>query len=250
VLVVDDEDTVRRINARFLRRLGCSSIELDDGSGAVLYMQRVRDGQLPCPDALLMDIIMQAVHGDAAAAQIRAMGFDALPLIAATSNTSAADQRRYLAAGFNHVLTKPFDARAIAGAFLACGLRPTGLPASRRPDESPTSSTTATSSGVYPQAGSGAGGHMAGAGSPQLTPLTGEHLQRHVPPAPLTQAAAAAGSPPGVLPPAFASPATAMLAMAAGTLTPESPPGDCSPAASAAPSQPSSSRRSGGVGKP
>jgi CheY-like chemotaxis protein len=71
-----------------------------------------------------MDIIMQAVHGDAAAAQIRAMGFDTLPLIAATSNTSAADQRRYLAAGFNHVLTKPFDARAIAGAFLACGLRP------------------------------------------------------------------------------------------------------------------------------
>jgi CheY-like chemotaxis protein len=139
VLVVDDESTVRRVNARFLRRMGCTAIPLDDGSGAVTYMQRVRDGQLPCPDAILMDIIMQAVHGDAAAAQIRAMGFERLPMIAATSNTSAADQRRYLAAGFNHVLTKPFDASAIAGAFLGCGLRPRP-DAVRLPSETPTQS--------------------------------------------------------------------------------------------------------------
>jgi len=139
VLVVDDESTVRRVNARFLRLLGCTSIPLNDGSGAVTYMQRVRDGQLPCPDAILMDIIMQAVHGDAAAAQIRAMGFESLPMIAATSNTSAADQRRYLAAGFNHVLTKPFDATAIAGAFWGCGLRPKPH-AVRLPSETPTQS--------------------------------------------------------------------------------------------------------------
>jgi CheY-like chemotaxis protein len=168
-LVVDDEDTVRRINARFLRRLGCSSIQLDDGSGAVLYMQRVRDGQLPCPDALLMDIIMQAVHGDAAAAQIRAMGFDTLPLIAATSNTSAADQRRYLAAGFNHVLTKPFDARAIAGAFLTCGLRP--LTSTVRQHSHGSTGSGVAGEGVGSPAAPGSPGGFADVSTP--TPWSG-----------------------------------------------------------------------------
>jgi CheY-like chemotaxis protein len=60
-------------------------------------------------DAVLMDLQMPVMDGFEATHAIRAMGLDALPIIAMTANALDEDRRRALAAGMNDYLAKPID---------------------------------------------------------------------------------------------------------------------------------------------
>jgi PAS domain S-box-containing protein len=76
-------------------------------------------------DAVLMDLQMPVMDGFEAAAAIRAMGLDTLPVIAMTANALDEDRRRALAAGMNDYLAKPIDVDELVDTLI----RVTGGPA-------------------------------------------------------------------------------------------------------------------------
>jgi CheY-like chemotaxis protein len=69
-------------------------------------------------DVVLLDIVMRRLDGETALRQLRAAG-SSVTVIAATGNAASRDADRYLAAGFNCVLAKPFSLQDLHRALLA-----------------------------------------------------------------------------------------------------------------------------------
>jgi CheY-like chemotaxis protein len=68
-------------------------------------------------DLILMDVHMPDLDGLEAAAQIRARaagGHRNVPIIAVTADVMRGDRERFLAAGMNDHIAKPFDYRSLA----------------------------------------------------------------------------------------------------------------------------------------
>ncbi|KAF9919558.1 kinase-regulated stress-responsive transcription factor skn7 [Linnemannia zychae] len=102
VLLVEDDDTCRRLSSRLLQIFGCPFDVAEDGVAAVGKMTRQKY------DIVLMDIMMPKLDGVSATTQIRQ--FDAMtPIISMTSNTTANDIMTYFANGMNDILPKPFS---------------------------------------------------------------------------------------------------------------------------------------------
>lgn len=108
VLVVDDSPANRRLAAFLLRQLGCVPGEADDGD-AVLPALLAAGAPY---DAVLMDMIMERINGDASLVILRGAG-QRLPVLACTGNATARDAERYVALGFAGVLPKPFTRRML-----------------------------------------------------------------------------------------------------------------------------------------
>jgi signal transduction histidine kinase/DNA-binding NarL/FixJ family response regulator len=107
VLVVEDNEINRTVARLLLEGWGMVVEEAEDGTAGVA---RVRH-EAPY-DAVLMDIQMPGLNGIDATAAIRALP-DVLrahtPIIALTANAFRADRDRYLAAGLDACLAKPFE---------------------------------------------------------------------------------------------------------------------------------------------
>ena len=107
VLVVEDNEINRTVARLLLEGWGVVVDEAEDGTAGVT---RVRH-EAPY-DAVLMDIQMPGLNGLDATAAIRALA-DPLrahtPIIALTANAFRADRDRYLAAGLDACLAKPFE---------------------------------------------------------------------------------------------------------------------------------------------
>ncbi|KAG0367753.1 kinase-regulated stress-responsive transcription factor skn7 [Mortierella sp. AD032] len=102
VLLVEDDDTCRRLSSRLLQIFGCPFDVAEDGVAAVGKMSHQKY------DIVLMDIMMPKLDGVSATTQIRQ--FDAMtPIISMTSNTTANDIMTYFATGMNDILPKPFS---------------------------------------------------------------------------------------------------------------------------------------------
>ncbi|KAG0210796.1 kinase-regulated stress-responsive transcription factor skn7 [Mortierella sp. NVP41] len=102
VLLVDDDDTCRRLSSRLLQIFGCPFDVAEDGMAAVGKMSHQKY------DIVLMDIVMPKLDGVSATTQIRQ--FDAMtPIISMTSNTTSNDIMTYFANGMNDILAKPFS---------------------------------------------------------------------------------------------------------------------------------------------
>ncbi|KAK3818028.1 MAG: CheY-like superfamily, partial [Linnemannia elongata] len=90
VLLVDDDDTCRRLSSRLLQIFGCPFDVAEDGMAAVGKMSHQKY------DIVLMDIVMPKLDGVSATTQIRQ--FDAMtPIISMTSNTTNNDIMTYFA---------------------------------------------------------------------------------------------------------------------------------------------------------
>jgi CheY-like chemotaxis protein len=113
VLFVDDENVNRRLGERMLKRLGCSCVMLEDGD---LVDGALREAERPF-DAILMDIYMQRTDGAAVCQELRERGVF-LPIIAMTGTTVLKDVQRFVEAGFDLVLPKPFDINQMGKALL------------------------------------------------------------------------------------------------------------------------------------
>jgi signal transduction histidine kinase/ActR/RegA family two-component response regulator len=109
VLIVDDEDDLRKVAHMILKRCGYEVIETDNGQDAVkIYQSLARTGS--APDVVLMDLTLRGgMNGGETAAEI--LKFDPDARLVVTSGSVNEDvQMTYLEKGFLGVLPKPYEA--------------------------------------------------------------------------------------------------------------------------------------------
>lgn len=115
VLVVDDDDLSREIMTELLREHGFTVEEAEDGDEAVARVAEATEGHY---DAVIMDMRMRRMDGDAAAREMRAMErADALtmPIIAVTADAFDEARRRSHEAGMTAHTTKPLNVPELLG---------------------------------------------------------------------------------------------------------------------------------------
>ncbi len=101
VLVADDNDVAQRLCKRVLEKAGFGVLIAADGLQAVdiAFAQR--------PSMILMDVAMPGIDGLEAMRRIKAE-IPSLPIVIASAHSMASDRERFLAAGADNVLSKPF----------------------------------------------------------------------------------------------------------------------------------------------
>lgn len=120
VLLAEDNAINALLATRLLEREGCCVERVHSGDEAVAAVARSLAGDDPGFDLVLMDIYMPRLDGIEATRAIRRIvagmkgsGRNSPPIIAVTANAFPEDRQRYLAAGMDDYLAKPFDAREL-----------------------------------------------------------------------------------------------------------------------------------------
>ncbi len=116
VLLAEDHDINALLATRLLERFGCRVVRVTSGIDAIAAAGRALSGELAPFDLILMDIFMPGIDGVEAMHAIRA-AFAATgsscnvcpPIVALTANAFAEDRTRYLDAGMDDYIAKPFD---------------------------------------------------------------------------------------------------------------------------------------------
>ena len=101
VLVADDNEVAQRLCKRVLEKAGYSVLIAADGLQAVDIALREK------PAMILMDVAMPGIDGLEAMKRIKAE-VPAIPIVIASAHSMASDRERFLAAGADNVLSKPF----------------------------------------------------------------------------------------------------------------------------------------------
>ena len=108
VLVVDDEDHLRRLLCDLLEREGYKTIEARDGGEAITRVDQ------HAPDVVLLDLNLPGLDGYGVLAQLRSRpDTRGLPVVVLTAKGDEDNEVRVLQAGADDFLTKPFRARAL-----------------------------------------------------------------------------------------------------------------------------------------
>jgi two-component system, OmpR family, response regulator MprA len=111
VLVADDNDVAQRLCRRVLEKAGYVVLIAADG------LQAVDVALAQHPSMILMDVAMPGIDGLEAMRRIKE-AIPAMPIVIASAHSMASDRERFLAAGADNVLSKPFrlaDLVAIVG---------------------------------------------------------------------------------------------------------------------------------------
>ena len=109
VLLVEDEDHLRRVMKDLLEREGYRIVEAADGITALDMLDR------HSPDVMLLDLNLPGLDGYSVLAQVRSRPSTAdLPVIVLTAKGDEDNEVRVLRLGANDFLTKPFRARALS----------------------------------------------------------------------------------------------------------------------------------------
>jgi CheY-like chemotaxis protein len=101
VLVADDNDVAQRLCRRVLEKAGYTVLIAADGLQAVEVALSER------PAMILMDVAMPGIDGIEAMRRIKAEVPDQ-PIVIASAHSMASDRERFLAAGADDILSKPF----------------------------------------------------------------------------------------------------------------------------------------------
>ena len=115
VLLAEDNEINLLLAKRVLEKCGCDFIAVTNGAEAVAAVQLALQGKARGIDLVLMDIFMPQLDGLEAARAIKELYAttadrgSAPPIVALTANAFAEDKQRYLAAGMDDYLAKPFD---------------------------------------------------------------------------------------------------------------------------------------------
>jgi CheY-like chemotaxis protein len=107
VLVVEDDDTVRRISRRILEDANFVVYSASDGERALACLEELRAAGTP-PDAVLSDVLMPRLGGRGLAEQLGRL-YPELPVILMSGHSDFGDVRDGLANTPFPVLVKPFD---------------------------------------------------------------------------------------------------------------------------------------------
>jgi CheY-like chemotaxis protein len=110
ILIIDDENDIRRIARLGLERVGKMQV-VDAASGA----EGLEKARTERPDAVLLDVMMPGQDGPATLQSFRADPATAsIPVIFLTAKALTAEVERLRSLGAVGVLTKPFDAMTLA----------------------------------------------------------------------------------------------------------------------------------------
>ena len=107
VLVAEDHPINQKLLKTFLEQLNVSVFTADNGEEAVKQTAKHPEIQL-----IFMDIQMPVMTGIEASENIRKNAYEGI-IIACTANTDTDDYDRYLKAGMNDILVKPFKKREV-----------------------------------------------------------------------------------------------------------------------------------------
>ena len=108
VLVADDNEVAQRLCRRVLEKAGHKVLTASDGQEAVnLALENA-------PDMILMDVAMPGMDGLEAMRQIKAQK-PSMTVVIASAHSMASDRERFLAAGADDVLSKPFKLTELTG---------------------------------------------------------------------------------------------------------------------------------------
>jgi CheY-like chemotaxis protein len=101
VLVADDNEVAQRLCKRVLEKAGYGVLIAADGLQAVDIALSKR------PEMILMDVMMPGIDGLEAMRRIKTE-IPTIPIVIASAHSMASDRERFLAAGADNVLSKPF----------------------------------------------------------------------------------------------------------------------------------------------
>jgi signal transduction histidine kinase/BarA-like signal transduction histidine kinase len=126
VLVVEDNETNRRLMQRLLAKMGCRVTMAENGQ--IAHERTARENF----DVILMDVQMPVMDGLEATRLIRArerqMGSTPVPIIAVTAHSQEEDTRSYFVAGMTDCIEKPIDIRKLRSTLAALIPLPTTAP--------------------------------------------------------------------------------------------------------------------------
>lgn len=115
ILIIDDEDDIRRISRLALGRVGGMEV-VDAASG----MEGIARALADAPDAILLDVMMPEKDGPETFRLLKADPRTAsVPVIFLTAKAMASEVDRLRALGAKGVLTKPFDPMTLAASVRA-----------------------------------------------------------------------------------------------------------------------------------
>ena len=101
VLVADDNEVAQRLCRRVLEKAGYNVLIAEDG------LQAVEVALTQHPAMILMDVAMPGIDGIEAMRRIKAE-VPGQPIVIASAHSMASDRERFLAAGADDILSKPF----------------------------------------------------------------------------------------------------------------------------------------------
>ena len=112
ILLVEDNRLNQELVRDLLEAAGHDVQVATDGHSMRAHL--AADG---APDIILLDVLLPGgVDGVELLGELRSGRFAALPIIAVTAQALPGDLERFVAAGFDAVVTKPIDTRSFVGA--------------------------------------------------------------------------------------------------------------------------------------
>lgn len=102
ILVVDDNDTIRKLTATYLERDGYRVLSARDGLEALAILDR------ESVDLMIADIMMPNMDGYTLTEEIRSSKFT-LPILMVTARETFEDKKRGFSAGTDDYMVKPID---------------------------------------------------------------------------------------------------------------------------------------------
>ncbi|MFP2899099.1 response regulator [Corallococcus sp. 4LFB] len=110
VLVAEDDDAMRAMLVRTLRRAGYTVVEVEDGFelGDYVAMMRGHGGTLAPPDVIVSDVRMPGLNGLEALGRLRAQGV-ACPVLLLSAFADEETHAEALRLGARQLLDKPVD---------------------------------------------------------------------------------------------------------------------------------------------
>lgn len=110
ILIVDDEESIQKVVSLSLK-LEASWESITASSGK----EGIRQAEVHCPDAILLDVMMPELDG---IATFEALGNNpktkSIPVILLTAKTRTAEKRLFQNIGVAGVILKPFNPLALA----------------------------------------------------------------------------------------------------------------------------------------
>jgi len=103
VLVVDDDDTVRRTLAKFFEKIGCVGAYASNGADAIKLVKKYNF------DLCFMDLFMPEMGGVEATQMIHDTADPKIPIIALTSSSMDVDKEKCSEIGMQDYVQKPVD---------------------------------------------------------------------------------------------------------------------------------------------